>query len=344
MENESRSDISSLCSVVVLNYNGKEFLTRCLLSLKNLNYKDYNVIVVDNASSDGSVDFVREHFPWVHIIENKENLGFAEGNNVAIKHAKGDYILFLNNDTEVDSDWLENMVKTARSDSSIGIVGCKMLYMEQKNVIDAVGFLYDEYGFPYARGIGETDHHQYDYVADVFSAVGAAMLVKREVLEKIGVFDSKYFMLSDELDLCWRAQLAGYRVVVNPFAVMYHKSRGTFKKSCVMRSWIRFLNERNILRTLIKNYSGLTLLKILPRYFALLFTEFLLFVLIRKDLALADIKAVLWNFKNFRETWYLHKKIQQMRVIDDKAIRRKMIQKSIKILLFRRLGREFFVS
>lgn len=255
-----------------------------------------------------------------------------------MKYAKGDYIIFLNNDTEVDPKWLGKMVETARSDSSIGIVGCKMLYMDRKNVIDAVGFLCDIYGFPYARGLGEVDRHQYDYVASVFSAVGAAMLVKREVLEKIGVFDSKYFMLIDELDLCWRAHLAGFRVVVNPFAVVYHKSKATFKKSHIKRSNIRFLSERNTLRTIIKNYGKLTLVKTLPRYFALLFTEFLLFILVRKDLALADIKAVLWNIQNFKETWRLHENIQQIRVVDDNAIRRKMIQKSVKILLFKKLG------
>ena len=165
------------------------------------------------------------------------------------------------------------------------------------------------------------------------------MLVRRKVFEEIGGFDSRYFLLGEDIDLSWRAQLAGYRVIVNPLAVIYHKSMGTIgRRNYRERCELRFLSERNTLRTLLKNYSYPTLFEVLPRYFAILLFEIALFLILGKArLALADIKAVIWNVTNSRETWYLHVKIQQIRATKDGSIQKRMIPRSLKICNFRSL-------
>jgi GT2 family glycosyltransferase len=213
------------CNIVILNYNGKDFLARCLRSIENLDYNNYDVIVVDNASSDGSADLVGLNFPRVKLVTNSKNLGFGGGMNAALKHAKGDYILFLNNDTEVDPSCLKEMVTTAESDPSIGIVTCKLLDLDRRNIIDAVGgFMIDRYGFPFAIGHGEIDRHQYDRVRDIFAF--GILLIRTKALVRIGDFDEAYFTYGEDIDLCWRAQLAGYKIIANPSAIIYHKSGG----------------------------------------------------------------------------------------------------------------------
>ncbi|GFP19357.1 rhamnosyltransferase [Candidatus Hakubella thermalkaliphila] len=348
MGNLPQGALPSTCDLIFVNYNGKEFLERCLSSLLNMEYdKDFfNVILVDNGSIDGSVDFVKEYFPWVKLIANKENLGFAGGMNAGLKHATGKYVLIMNLDTEVHPSFLKEMVETADSDPTIGIVTCKVLHLDEKNIIDTVGGAnVDIYGFPSLIGGGEVDHGQYDYVTEVFAS--GHYLARREVLEKIGGFDAKLFLSTDDIDIGWRAQLLGYRVVVNPFAIIYHKISGLLLKDkkqtdINVRSRIRYLAERSTLRMLLKNYSSYTLLKILPRYFMLLFLEFSLFLSMGKfKLALSDVKAVLWNIKNLLDTYRLHKQIQRMRVVDDHTIQRKMIKKSLKISNFRRFYNAF---
>jgi len=339
---------SPVVSIVIVNYNGKVYLENCLSSIAKSTFKSYEIILVDNASKDGSVDFVKKYSPWVKVIQNEENLGFAEGNNIGAKHANGDYILFLNNDTEVTSRWLEQMVEVAGTDSSIGICGSKVLLLDRKNIIDVIGgFLCDIYGSGlYALGHLTVDHHQYDSIRDIFSVVGACLLIRRKVFEEIGGFDSRYFILGEDIDLSWRAQLAGYRVIVNPLAVIYHKSMGTIgPRNYRERCKLRFLSERNTVRTLLKNYSYLTLFEVLPRYFAILLFEIALFLILgRARLALADIKAVIWNITNLRETWYLHGKIQQIRVTKDDDIQKRMIPQSLKICNFRSLFKHLMLE
>jgi len=322
-------------SIVILNFNGKEYLKNCFNSLKNQTFLNYEVIMVDNASTDGSVEYVKRDFPWVKIIQNERNLGFAEGNNIGAKHASGDYIVFLNNDAEVHSRWLEELVRIANSDPSVGICGCKVLDLDQKNVIRNVGITLDKYGFPYDRAGGKKNNIQHDFITDAFVISGVAFLIRREIWKRTGGFDSALFIYVEELDLCWRTLLLGYRIVVNPFSVVYHRKMGmTTGKTPYAKK--KYFSERNTLRTLLKNYGETTLFKVLPGYFAFILAEFFVALLVRKiQLALAYIQAVVWNTKNFKDTWRLHKSIQQMRVLDDDAIQNEMIRKSTKILLFK---------
>lgn len=328
---------AQLASIIVLNYNGLPHLEACFKSIRKLNYSNFETIMVDNASTDRSIEFVKEAFPWVKIICSEQNLGFAAGNNLGLKYAKGDFIIFLNNDTEVEPNWLDELVKTANMDPKIGICGCKLLLFYKRNVIDNMGICCDVFGFPSFRGYREKDAGQYDYVTDIFGVLGASLLIKREVLEKVGPFDPSYSFLSEDWDLCWRSLLAGYRCVITPFAIAYHKSGGTISqdKMNFHRAETRFLSEKNSLRSLLKNYQISTLLWVLPMYCSLVFAEFsVLLLLSNPRVAFASVRAIYWNIINFQDTWRLHKEIQSFRVISDKSIRKYMVSGSYKIKIF----------
>lgn len=327
------------CSVIVINYNGRNLLAKFLPSIAKLDYDNYEVIIVDNASTDDSVSFVKRNYPHFKVITNSKNFGTAEGSNRAIPHARGEYILFLSNDMEVDASLLRLMIEIAESSPGIGICTCKMRRItpegERLNIIDSVGGDVDILGFPSARGINELDRGQLDRVSEVFFSFGGAMLIKREVINKIGAYDPTFFTLADDIDLCWRTHLAGYKVVVQPRALLYHRVSATLG-TIFGRSRKRYLSERNTFRMLVKNYSSLTLAKLLPLYFGLLMAEAILFLMLRKiRLAIAYLQAVLWNLRNFRDTWTQHMAVQQLRVTSDKDIQKMMYKKPFKIKILK---------
>lgn len=321
--------------MLVLNYNGKQHLECCLSSLEKQTYDNFETILIDNASQDDSVDFVEENFPDVKIVRNNQNSGYAGGMNFGARQCNAEYLLFLNNDVEVEPNLIEEMMKTIISDSSIASCNAKVLRFYERDVIDCAGLKLDVYGFPYIIGHNEKDSGRYDTVRDTFQ-IGTCALVKRQVFEKIGGFDDVYFALSEDIDLCWRAKLAGYRIVITPFARLYHKASATIKELRYTRPRIRYLSERNIIRMLLKNYSTWTLVKVLPRYFAMLLAEMLFYLAIRRvGMAWALVKAVWWNITHFRGTLSLRRKVQRMRVVDDNAIQKEMLKKSVKIAIFK---------
>lgn len=343
-----------LASVIIVNFNGRKYLKKCLESLKRQTYSEMEVILVDNASSDGSLRYVKENFPWVKVVENQRNVGFAEGCNIGAKHANGEYLVFLNYDTEVDSKWLEALIEAAESSPKVAICGSKILDMQYRNIIQEVGGLCDVYGFSLSRGWGEPDIGQYQGVIQTFYVSGASLLIKKKIADKIGLFDSKYFFNQEDVDLCWRAHLAGYTVVVNPLSVVYHKGGGAAsgapgdniykeKGEYVTSVWRRYHAEKNILRTLLKNWSLPSLLKVLPIFFFLYFSEIFLYVVTRRsNAALAYLKALLWNIRNIKDTWRKRYEVQMLRKVSDREIRQKMIKGIGKILRFRQTGIPYF--
>lgn len=322
-----------LCSIIVLNYNGKSHLKDCLGSLLKQTYRPFEVVLVDNASSDDSVAFVRREFPDVRVVENPVNSGFAEGNNVGARNASGDMLIFLNNDTEAPTDWLEHLVKGACSDESIGICGAMTLRFDRRDTVDILGFTLDRYGFPALIGRGEKDTGQYSQTQDAF-ILGACLAIKREVADRIGLFDPKYFILSEDIDLCWRARVAGYRTVAVPSSKVYHKVAG--EMGAWKRARTRYLSERNTIRSLLKNYAVPTLLRILPVYGLMLMLEVGYWLVLVKPLVVwAVIRAVGWNVRNLPDTWREHRRIQRLRRVSDAAILRGMVPFSNKFRLLR---------
>lgn len=339
-----------LASVIILNFNGRKYLKKCLDSLKRQTYPAVEVILIDNASTDGSVKYVKENFPCMKVVENQRNVGFAEGNNIGANYASGDYLVFLNYDTEVDPKWLEMLIKAVESFPNATICGSKILDMKYRNILQEVGGLCDAYGFSLSRGWSETDRHQYEKIIETFYVSGASLLIKKEMADRIGLFDSKYFFNQEDVDLCWRAHLAGYKVLVNPLSIVYHKGGesapgapsvniGKEKGKYVTSAWRRYFAERNILRTVLKNYGFFSLVKVLPIFFFMYFSEIVLYVFIgRFNAALAYLKALLWNIRNIKDTWCKHREVQMIRKVCDREIRQKMIKGSGKILKLRQIG------
>jgi GT2 family glycosyltransferase len=335
---------------IVLNYNGKNYLQTCLPSLESQTYSNYSVIVCDNASIDGSVDYVKINFPSITIIQNKENFGFAKGNNIAMKLAleKGaDYVLLLNNDVIVEKDVIEKLVTTAESDKKIGIVGPKIFDIRNRSLIHEIGMTCDKFGFPAV--IKYENVKDEGNISEAFYVSGCAMIIKQEVLRKIGFFDETYFMFAEDLDLCWRAQLAGYTVVVERAANMYHASGGSIvggivksKKYTTNLTRI-FLRERNTLRTLIKNYSIGKLMEIIPFYLAILSIEcFIWAFLLKPRVCISIFKAVGWNIEVLKDTFSHRQGIQASRKIRDQQIMKKMIKGCAKLQTFRFVGIPYF--
>ena len=325
--------------MIVINYNGKDLLARFLPSIENQEYENFEVIIVDNASTDNSVQFLKEKYPHYKIVENPRNFGTAEGSNLGLPYADGKYILWLSNDMELDSSFLRYLVETAESSLTIGICTCKMRKItsqgEKLNIIDSVGGEIDIFGFPSARGINEPDKGQLEEVSEVFFSFGGAMLIKREVIKKIGAYDPTFFTLSDDIDLCWRAHLAGYEIVVQPKAVLYHRASSTLG-TIFGRSRKRYLSEKNTLRMLLKNYSTSTLGKIFPLYLGLLIAEITLFLMLRKfNMVSAYLKAILFNLYSFKDTWTQHNAVQQLRIVSDKDIQKLMYKKSFKVQILK---------
>lgn len=212
---------------VVLTWNDRENVVECLESLLGLKYRNVEIVVSDNGSTDGSIEEIRGRFPTVTLIENGRNLRWSGGNNVGIEHALSggaDYILLLNNDTIVDSDLITELVRTGESDPSIGLLSPKIYYHSEPRMIwYAGGEVYLWKGIIRHRGIREIDRGQYDSIADTGYITGCALMMKRVVPERIGKLDPTYIAYAEDTDFSLRAAAAGFRLVYVPGALLWHK-------------------------------------------------------------------------------------------------------------------------
>jgi hypothetical protein len=279
-----------------------------------------DVYVVDNASTDESVRYVREHFPNVKIIVHSTNLGFAAGYDRALERIKADYVVLLNNDTEVLSqDWVQSLVKVAAADPKIAAVGCKMVSMGQPDRLDSVGGM----GIPFWRGfvdIGreERDEGQYDTEFEPFSFCGGAALLRKAVFEQAGGFDEKFFMYSEDVDLSWRFRLLGYRVGFAPEAKVAHFFSGSTGTKSVNAQKL-YLSHRNLLRTILKN-CGSSLGWALHNYLLFSLIVGVGFSVLEPRKAVAIMRAILWNLSNFRDMYSLRLAIQTRRKANETEI------------------------
>ncbi len=253
--------MSSLPSVavVILNWNGKHYLEKFLPSVLNSTYSNMRVIVADNASTDDSILVLRNAFPQIEVIQLKKNFGFAKGYNEALKFVESDYYLLLNSDVEVKQSWIEPMVHLLQSNDLNAACQPKILSHQNKEWFDyagAAGGWLDIYGYPFARGrvfdVCEKDQGQYDTTTEVFWASGAALLIKRTLYRKMNGLDEYFFAHQEEIDLCWRLKLEGYKIFCCPQSVVYHLGGGTLPKGDSIKT---FLNFRNNQIMLAKNLS-----------------------------------------------------------------------------------------
>ncbi|MEP7254513.1 MAG: glycosyltransferase family 2 protein [Ferruginibacter sp.] len=256
-----------LVAIVILNWNGKQFLEKFLPSVTASAYLNKKIIVADNASTDDSLIFLQQQYPQVQIIQNNINGGFAKGYNTALKQVQADYYVLLNSDVEVTPDWIGPVIELMESDISIAACQPKILAYDNKNRFEyagACGGWLDKFGYPFSRGRVfdecENDTGQYDMVQPCFWASGAAFFVRPSVYHELKGLDEFFFAHQEEIDLCWRMQLAGYKIYVQPASVVYHVGGGTLPRGNSRKT---YLNFRNNLIMLAKNSSlGTALWKI----------------------------------------------------------------------------------
>jgi GT2 family glycosyltransferase len=240
-----------LFSVVIPNWNGAHHLPTCLDALRAQTYSNLEVIVVDNASQDNSRQLLADRYPEVRLIALPKNQGFTGACNAGIQAACGEYIALLNNDTEVDPGWAAAVVNVFARHPEAGLVASKMLLFDERNRFHTAGDLYRVDGRLVNRGVWELDQGQYDREDYVFSACGGSSAYRRHMLDEIGLLDDDFFFSCEDMDLAWRAQLAGYRCVYTPDAVVYHHLAST--GGGVTAS---FHDGRNTIWILVKDYPA----------------------------------------------------------------------------------------
>ena len=304
-------------SVIIVNYNGKKLLENCLESLFKTDYNNFEVILVDNNSTDGSMEFVTKNYPKIIVIKLDSNKGFAEPNNIGAKIAKGEYLLFLNNDTVTTTNFISEMVKVLEKDEKIAI--CQSLLLKPDGNIDSSGDFIDKMGIVY------NSKTKTDEIKEISSARGASMLIRKKIFDKLGGFDEKFFFSFEDVDLGWRSWILGYKVVIVPNSIVYHSAG---KTSSNFKPEVAFHGLKNQLSMKITNFE--------PRFaFSSLVSFFFVYgsreIKIWFDYKIKGytnmtstkyedktaenpsikivIKSISWIFKNIR---YLHRKHHQV--------------------------------
>jgi GT2 family glycosyltransferase len=239
-------------SVIIPNWNGRRYLEACLSAVlvRSRVYGGFEVLLVDNGSSDGSVDYVRRHFPMVRVLALRANRGFAAACNLGIREAAGLYPVLLNNDAVVRPRWLEALVTAAERNPKAGAVASKLILKEPSGTINGAGLVLLSDGFGAARGWLEPDLGQFEAEAEVFGAPGNGVLLRREALTDVGLFDETFFAYYEDADLSWRMRLRGWHVIFEPHAVIEHVHAGTTR---VGSPFFSFHVNRNRIFMLVKN-------------------------------------------------------------------------------------------
>ncbi len=317
-------------SVIIVNLNRRELLARCLDSLWQQTFSNFEVIVVDNASVDGSIEFLQTlREPRLQTVSLPANKGFAGGCNAGIAHSEGRYIATLNNDADADRRWIEELVGGMESDASIGMCASKILFHGERDRIDKVGHLMYPDGLNHGRGSGEPDRGQFQRREEVLFPDAAAALYRRDMLDVIGWFDEHFFAYGDDADLGMRGRLAGWNCLYIPTAVVYHVHSATAGEFSPLKA---FLIERNRIWVAVKTFP-LSLLLISP-FFTFLRLAYHAYGSIfmvgssgqyaaecsRTRLALMMLKAYWSGLKSFPQMWRSRRKIRRFAKVSDRDL------------------------
>lgn len=242
--------------VVVLNYNGMHLLEAMSPSVEGQTYDNVNLIVVDNGSTDGSAEYLREHWPAADILALPENVGVAAALNRGVERGEAPYVALLNNDIELGAEWLAELVEALEQHPEAGSAVGKLLNFSERDVIDGAGDEIMWSGASTRRGHGERDHGQYDAPTTIFSASGAASLYRREAFDAVGLFDEDFYAYLEDVDWGFRAQLAGFTCRYVPTAVGYHMGSATTQRNA---AFYRFFLHRNLIALVAKNFPASSL-------------------------------------------------------------------------------------
>jgi GT2 family glycosyltransferase len=299
-----------LVSIIILNYNAGQLLLNCVDSVLKTEYDNLEVIVVDNASKDQSHIKCKEKFDKIVLIENKENLGYCEGNNVGLRQAKGEYIVILNPDTVVTSNWITELI-SAYNKTGEGLYQPKILSLYEDNVIQSTGNMLHLFGFGFARDKGVLDENKRSQIEQIGYASGTCLFTSSTVLKKVGLLDPFLFLYHDDLDIGWRAYQLGIKSYFVPSATVYHAESYSLKWSSRKFFWL----ERNRRYCLLTHYSKSTYNKMRP-YLMLVDLMVWMFYLYRGFLG-AKIKAELDLLKNKKHLARKYEELESKKIVSD---------------------------
>jgi GT2 family glycosyltransferase len=315
-------DMNDLVSIIIVNYNGKSHLEKCLDSLSKIDYPRYEIILVDNNSTDGSLEFVKSHYSTIRIIKLDHNYGFAEPNNIAAKIANGNYLMFLNNDTVVQPDFIHKLVQEMKLDPMIAI--SQSMLLKPGGDVDSSGDYIDSLGRAYSA------RDRPNEIRPILSAKGAAMMIRKNIFCKLGGFDKNFFATFEDVDIGWRSWLLGYKVVLIPNSVVYHTGGQTIRE---ISSLIRFHGVKN---TLVLRLTNFEIYYGIKSMFLLFFVS-----LMRKTIHISVIKdpeespplpsfkiilkGIYWILKNYKYVLLKRKEINSQRVVSTNDLIKKNI-------------------
>ena len=299
-----------MISIIILNYNAGDLLIKCVESIIKSNLKDFEIILVDNASTDDSHTKCKEKFKNIKLIPSKINWGYCEGNNIGLREAVGDFIMILNPDTIVTPEWANELLK-AHKKLGDGLYQPKILSMTEQNKIGTAGNMINVLGFGFSRGRGELDTQQYKKIEQIGYASGTCLFMSTKTFERIGFLDSYLFAYHDDLEYGWRAHELGIKSYLIPSSTIYHAESFSFK----WKPFKFYLLERNRHYCLLIHYSRKTFYKILPELLLIEIAVVLFYTM--KGLLLQKIKANLNIIKNRKQINEKYNEIQKKRKISD---------------------------
>ncbi len=321
----------NLLTVIIVNWNGREMLSKCLQALGKQVFRRFSVIVADNGSTDGSVEWVRQEYPQVEVIALSQNLGFSAANNIALKKVRTPYAALLNNDAFPHPLWAEKMIAAMEANPEAGFAASKLLFADHPEAIDRAGDSYTLAGAGLLRGRGNSAAG-YGKAEWVFGACAAAALYRTQMLQHIGLFDEDFFLLYEDVDLSFRAQLRGYKCLYVPEAVVFHKGSGSIGHDSPVSVYYA---HRNLEWVYLQNMPSLLLLKTLPYHVFYNILALLYFVFAGR---LRDyLKAKRDAFRGVRKALSKRRIIQHQRCVNDCYVRQLLTQELFLPRLLRRL-------
>jgi len=296
-----------------LNYNAGKLLLNCIESIKKSAYKNLEIIVVDNISTDKSQKACKEKYPDIKLIQNNENFGYCEGNNIGIREAKGDYIIILNPDTIVESSWIEELI-SAYNKFGDGLYQPKFFSLDEKLVLQSTGNMLHIFGFGFARDKGKISEEKMEAIEKINYASGTCLFTSKAVLDKVGLLDPFLFLYHDDLDLGWRAAQIGIDSFYVPKSIIYHAESYALKWSAKKFYWL----ERNRKYCLLIHYSKETYAKMRLSLFLVDLCVWLFYL--SKGFLGAKIRAELDIFRNRKAIKIRHKQLEKIKTISDKEL------------------------
>ncbi len=301
-------------SIIILNWNKPDLTIACYRSCLAQTFCDREILIVDNASTDNSLPRFTAECRDARILRNVRNEGTGGGFAFGARHAQGDFLLFLCNDTELDPDVLAKLMEVMDAHPDCGVCGCTHVWHKDPTTIELQGYRVDRFGVQHCFGAGWRWTGE-DRILSAWCS-GTVLLTRRDAYEKAGGYDPLHFTLNDEVDLCWRIRIHGYRLLIRTGARVVHRHFATLSNE--KRPQTRYWAERHLLRTLLKNYSAGYLARILPLYSALLLMEILFLCLLGHfAVAAADLRAIGWNIRLFPDIRRHRQRIQRTRTVPD---------------------------